>query len=230
MENGLPFLLSRLMEIGAVKIDTSPGGGFTLKIHETQPNAPKSPFYLNLRTPENPKQGPLTQDDVSLIGSVLCKYARSNGLSFDGIVGLPRAGEPIAEAFRRAAMVDGAPNLPMLRLSKVEAEGKRRIDAVVGNTGLPRNSLILLIDDLVTGGDTKEEAIDAVRRAGLAVNDILVLVDRQQGAIQHLSKRSVNLHAVITISAMLRFYLGENIISVEDHGIIMRYLKLTPAP
>ncbi len=38
-----------------VQVDTKEG--FKLKLHETNPDEPRSPIFLNIRTPNNPKPG-----------------------------------------------------------------------------------------------------------------------------------------------------------------------------
>ena len=72
-------LAQALLEVGAILTAESdhplvitrdgsdgPERGFRLKLHEKTPLAPLSPIYLNLRTPDNPKPGPLTLEIVEL--------------------------------------------------------------------------------------------------------------------------------------------------------------------
>lgn len=67
----LEMLLRVLWQVGAVKF-----GEFELKIHQTNSSAPKSPIYLDLRTPDNPKPGPLTPGFVRMIGEHLAALVR----------------------------------------------------------------------------------------------------------------------------------------------------------
>src|SRR3989344_4810594 len=60
--------------------------GFKLKLHEKNPLAPLSPFYLNLRTPDNPKPGPLTPEVVDLGAYCMLLLARRRKLEYDVVI------------------------------------------------------------------------------------------------------------------------------------------------
>ena len=64
----------------------------------------------------------------------------------------------------------------------------------------------VIIDDLATTGGSKFEAIEKLTGAGLVVKDVVVLVDRQSGAKESLEQAGFNLHAVLTISALLDYW------------------------
>lgn len=72
-----------------------------MKLHEKNPDAPLSPFFLNLRSGDNPKPGPLASVDFDLIARALWEKTTEEGLSFQAIVGIPNAGDPIIEAIER---------------------------------------------------------------------------------------------------------------------------------
>ncbi|HWO07008.1 MAG TPA: hypothetical protein VNM40_00310 [Candidatus Paceibacterota bacterium] len=87
--------LRRLIEIKAVQINTE--NGFRLAMHDKNPNAPLSPFYFMLRTPEN-KGGPLQPADVRIIAHELANAAELKGISYDAVSSIPRAGVSFAKA------------------------------------------------------------------------------------------------------------------------------------
>ena len=60
---------------------------------------------------------------------------------------------------------------------------------------------VVVIDDIVTDGESKLEAIAPLEAAGLIVRDLVVLIDRQQGGPERLAARGYALRAVLTISA-----------------------------
>lgn len=94
--------------------------GFKLKLHEKNPGAPLSPFYLNLRTFDN-KSGPLTVDTVERAASCMHMMVINEGLEFDAVAGVPRAGDPFAKALA------GFMKKPLITMDKYEHDGKRRI-------------------------------------------------------------------------------------------------------
>lgn len=216
-------VLHNLKQIGAVKIDTRPGAGFRMKIHETRPDAQLSPIYLNLRTPENPKPGPLTKETIADIAEVLYRYSMQAEISYQGIAGIPNAGNPIAEAFAEFATLHGS-EVPLLGFSKDEKDGLRRIGPMLNTKALPRGRKLLLIDDLATYGGSKDEALERAREAGYIVTDILVLVDRQQGALVELAEKGVSLHAAFLLSSMLQYYRDQGDITIPEYMAVRRYL------
>ena len=59
---------------------------------------------------------------------------------------------------------------------------------------------VVVIDDIVTDGASKLEAIEPLEAAGLVVEDLVILIDREQGARERLLAKGYRLHAVLTIS------------------------------
>lgn len=213
-----------IFECGAFKDKSRSenGQGFRLKLHEKHPDAPLSPYYLNLRTPDNPKPGPLTPKLVSDIGLLLYRHAVVWGIKFHRIAGIPRAGDPLAAAFAEAS---SRPDL-LIKLGKADAsEGKgRQVVGIVAGS-FSEGDAVLFIDDLITGADTKLEAVDALKEGGLAVKDILVLLDREQGGAEALANFGYQLHAVFTVSWLLNFYLAEGLIDQAVFGEIASYRR-----
>jgi orotate phosphoribosyltransferase len=83
-----------------------------------------------LRTPEN-KGGPLTPEVVDQIGAMFYEMACAAELEYDCVVGIPRAGDPFADAFAKAAAEDGR-EVTVLRMGKVEDESGRKVSGVEG--------------------------------------------------------------------------------------------------
>ncbi len=215
-------LITQLFDCGAVKIDTQVG--FKLKHHDTNPTTPLSPIYLNLRTPENPKPGPLTAELVSEIGRMLWIHAKGLGLEFDAICGLPNAGTPLAKAFWQALYDDGQ-MVPNIILGKTEtADGSRRIEGVLEAGGAIKGDKVLVIDDLITRALSKLEGIEALESAGFEVTDVLVLVDREQGGKDDLDKRGIRLSNLMTLKGIVNKLFEASKISITDGQIVCKYL------
>lgn len=211
----------RLYDIGCFqdKKQSQGGRGFRLKLHEKNPDAPLSPFYLNLRTKENPKPGPLTPELVDVIGRELWSLARDQRVQqADRVAGVPNAGDPLAAAL---STVSG---LPLLVLRKEEHADGRRVSTVVEGDVIQEQE-VLLVDDLITKADTKLEAIEVLEERGLGIRAVLVLLDREQGGADELWDRSVPLHALFTITELLNLYVAEGRISKEERDEIATYIK-----
>ncbi len=198
-------------------------GAFKLKLHEKNPDAPLSPFYLNLRTKNNPtNSGPLTETDCELIAFAMWDSVLANNLSFQAIAGIPYAGDPIIMAIER--IVPEPMGFRIIRLSKEVTEDKRRI------VPLPcfdyrKDEKVLVIDDLVTEADSKIEAIKAIESEGSIVKDLVVLVDRQQGGQDQLKKAGYNLISCFTIRKLLQHYMVTGKISGQKHLECINYIE-----
>jgi orotate phosphoribosyltransferase len=59
---------------------------------------------------------------------------------------------------------------------------------------------VVLIDDIITDGGSKFEAIEVLEEAGLVVKDLVILIDREQGGRELLASKGHALHAILTIS------------------------------
>jgi orotate phosphoribosyltransferase len=60
-----------------------------------------------------------------------------------------------------------------------------------------------MIDDVVTSGGAKLEAIEPFRSAGLVVEDVLVVVDREDRGGAALADVGLRLHSVLKVRALL---------------------------
>lgn len=164
-----------LHALGAVRF-----GEFTLK------SGQKSPIYLDLR---------LLVSDPALMRTVARAMAGLvRGLACDRIAAIPYGGLPIGQA---VALETGLPLIYPRR--EVKEYGTRR--AVEGAYEPGETAVVL--DDLVTTGGSKLEAIAPLLEAGLKVGDVVVLVDRGQGGAKELAARGLRLHAVLTLGTLL---------------------------
>jgi orotate phosphoribosyltransferase len=190
-----------LWKRGAVKI-----GEFLLKLHEKFPDAPKSPIYLNLRTTDNPKPGPLLQSDLRLVAELMSRVVAGRRLNFTHVLGIPNAGKPFADALVRYRREVHRDMLELLTLNKEATSEGRRVGRILSGSW-HTGDRVLLVDDLITQAHTKLEAISSVQEFRLRVAGLLVLVDREQGGAEQMRKAGIPLVSVCTLSDMLDFYV-----------------------
>ena len=62
---------------------------------------------------------------------------------------------------------------------------------------------VVVIEDIATTGQSAVAAVEALRDAGAVVDRVLVVVDREEGAREHLADRGVELEALVTASELL---------------------------
>jgi uridine monophosphate synthetase len=190
-------LIEHLMDAGCVKF-----GRFTLK------SGLESPIYIDLR---------LVVSDAALLRRVAQALAeRARPLAFDRIAAIPYAGLPIGVAL----------GLEMERpviYPRREAKSYGTQRAIEGAYRAGERALV--VDDLITRGDSKLEAIAPLEAAGLSVGDVLVLIDREQGGGADLARRGYTLHSVLRLSEVVDALHDRGRISPERHAEVMAYLR-----
>lgn len=180
---------------------------FGLKLHETKPEAPLSPYFLNFRN--------LPDNVLSLTGGAMNEM-QTNARP-DLCVGVPKAGLDLAKAYSEKSGIT-AEDL----LAKEESEAGRKI--IEGEKIMKTGLKVRLIDDLVTEAHTKIEAVRALESMGYTVTDIFVLVDREQGGREQLEKEGITLKAVFTITQLNDYYLRAGQITKEQHTRVKDYV------
>jgi orotate phosphoribosyltransferase len=222
MKENNPNLLAQVAEMiykrGAMRF-----GEFKLKLHEKNPDAPLSPFYLNLRGLDHPKNpGPLLMEDFDLIAKLLMAQVRAEGLEFGAIAGLPYAADPII-----AAIIRANPKFRTFRVIKLAKEimaDERRIVPQPGFAYEP-GERVLLFDDLITQGDSKLEAIRAIEESGSVVAGLAVLIDRNQGGAEQLAESGYRLFSCFVIQDFLLELLRQRLIDRLLYHKCILYLE-----
>ena len=187
----------RLFETGCIQFGT-----FTLK------SGLRSPIYVDLR---------LLVSHPPVLRQVARAMARTaRGLAFDRIAAIPYAGLPIGVAL--ALELDRPLIYPR---REVKEHGTRR--AIEG--AFAPGETVLLVDDLITRGDSKLEAIASLEAAGLTVRDVLVLIDREQGGAEDLARRGYRLHALLRLAQILDELRKSARITPTQRVKVLRYLK-----
>jgi len=179
-------LMNRVVK-GLIETECFKVGEFTLK------SGKKSPFYIDIRR---------VSSSVALLNNVADAFAEIlKGLDFDRIAGIPVAALPLATA---VSLKTGKPMIyPRITMkehgtgNKIEGEYKK-------------GEKIVLLDDLITTGKSKIEAIDILREAGLVVDDLVVLLERGAQGRKDMAAVNINLKAYAHVSELLEpcFKLG----------------------
>lgn len=164
-----------LFRIGAVKF-----GEFKLK------SGILSPIYVDLRLlvsyPELMKQ----------IAEMM--WSKVSNRRFDRICGVPYTALPIATALSLSH------SLPMLmRRKEVKEYGTKKIIEGVYEKG--QNCLV--IEDLITRGESVFETIEPLEHEGLTVTDVVILLDREQGGKKRIEDKGYRLHSVLSMKELL---------------------------
>ncbi|TAK12507.1 MAG: orotidine-5'-phosphate decarboxylase [Anaerolineae bacterium] len=189
-------LADDLLRLGCVQF-----GEFTLK------SGAASPIYLDLRR--------LAGDPVVLARAARAYLALLHPLVFDRVAGLPYAALPIAAAI----CLQGGWPLVYPRKEVKDYGTKSAVEGpyIDGET-------VVVVDDLITTGGSKFEAIDKLKAAGLNVTDVAVLVDRGSGAAA-LAERGLHLHSVFMLHTLLDYWRARDAITQEQYAAALAFLE-----
>jgi orotate phosphoribosyltransferase len=172
----------------------------------------KSPYYIDLRQTIS---SPITMDWIanSLTRIVLNEIGKDK---IDKILGVPTAGVPFA------TMVSQKLGIPLIyyRQARKEHGVRKKVEGM-----LERNDRILIVDDLITTGESVIEAAEVVRDQGGIVNEMVVLLDREQGGQENLRKARIEPHWLFKISDEMSWLHTVNLIASEIYETIKQYIE-----
>jgi orotate phosphoribosyltransferase len=135
----------------------------------------------------------------ALVGQLVLEQL--GGMSFDAVGGLELGAYPIATSVSDAIFRATGTKVRAFVVRK-EAKGH-------GNTALIAGSVrpgdrTLVVDDVVTAGTSTIKAIKGAREAGLVVERVIVLIDRQEEEGRaNIEAQGVSFDALITLAELL---------------------------
>ncbi len=137
-------------------------------------------------------------------------------LDFDHLAALPYAGMPVATA------VSLLGNWSMVYPRKEEKSygTKAQVEGVFSE-----GETAVVIDDLITTGGSKLEAIKKLTDNGLIIKDIVVLIDRSGNARVDLKQLGYQLHAFLTLPDLLTYYQETDLVEKEMISRVRRFLN-----
>lgn len=107
----------------------------------------------------------------------------------------------------------------------------RKAEKAYGATGriagaeVVKGEHLLFFDDVVSEGLSKLEGIKPLKKLGAHVENILVVVDREQGGRENLEKVGYSVHALAKISELVSYLLQSKHISKEQADTVLNYIK-----
>lgn len=171
-------LLDALINMGVIK-----WGEFTLRSGEI------SPIYIDCRE--------IISYPLLLRAVANALWNKVKHLKPSLLCGVPYTALPMATA------ISLDQNLPMLMCRKEIKEygTKKQIEGI-----FKPGQDCLIVEDVITTGGSVLQIADSLKKQGLQVTEIVVLVDRQQGGKEALLAAGYQLHSVYTLSELIELH------------------------
>ena len=146
-----------------------------------------SSYYIN------GKQVTLNPQGALAVGSILLSQLP---MDTEAVAGLTLGADPIVSAVSVVSALENRP-IPALIVRK-EAKGHGTM-AYIEGPSLPAGAKVVVLEDVVTTGQSAMKAVERLRSAGYSVDRVIALVDRQQGGAELYQESGLDFQAVFSI-------------------------------
>jgi orotate phosphoribosyltransferase len=155
-----------------------------------------SNYYFNCKTTTMDPEG------MYLIGNILFEMLADADVSAAG--GLTLGADPIANALSLISYQKKKPINSFVVRKDAKNHGTK--SGIEGN--ISPGERVVIIDDVITTGGSTITAIEIAREAGLEVDRVIALVDREEGGRENIKKYTDRVDAVLTRSEIMNLYKG----------------------
>ncbi len=153
----------------------------------------QSTFYIDARLTTMSPVG------LSIIGPFGLATIRKTGWEVDAIGGLTLGADPISYSISYASAASDHP----LKAFTVRKEAKAHGTGKLIEGPLKSGDRVVVIEDVITTGDSALRAIEAVRNAKASVSGLIALVDREEGGRQAIEKTGIGVVSLVTASEII---------------------------
>jgi len=146
----------------------------------------QSNFYFNC------KPTTLDPEGMNLIGEIIFDMIKDAPVTAAG--GLTLGADPIADALAVISYQKGKPVKSFIVRKDVKDHGTK--SAVEGN--VQSGEKVVIIDDVITTGGSTITAIEYARKAGLVIDRVITLIDREEGGRENILQHVDHVQSVFT--------------------------------
>ncbi|MFA5321153.1 MAG: orotate phosphoribosyltransferase [Smithella sp.] len=146
----------------------------------------QSNYYFNC------KPTTLDPEGMNLIGAIIFDMLKDTDITAAG--GLTLGADPIANALAVISYQKGKPIKSFIVRKDAKDHGTK--SAIEGNVS--SGEKIVIIDDVITTGGSTITAIEQARKAGLNVEMVITLIDREEGGRENILQYVDNIKSVLT--------------------------------
>lgn len=151
-----------------------------------------SPYYIN------GKLVTLHPAGAVAIARLLLPHLPADTLA---VAGLTLGADPLVTAVSVVAAYHDRELAALIVRKEPKGHGTQ---AYLEGPTLPPQSPVVVLEDVVTTGQSALKAVDRLRMAGYQVNQVIAIVDRQQGGAECYQQAGIGFEALFTIQAVQR--------------------------
>jgi orotate phosphoribosyltransferase len=158
----------------------------------------KSNYYFNC------KPTTLDPEGMNLIGTLLFNMLKDSEITAAG--GLTLGADPIANALSVISYQKGKPIKSFIVRKDAKDHGTK--SSIEGN--IKPGEKVVIIDDVITTGGSTIIAIEQAREAGLIVDRVIALIDREEGGKENILRHIKNIQSVFTRTEIMQLRTNIN--------------------
>jgi orotate phosphoribosyltransferase len=148
----------------------------------------RSSYYINGKQVTLHPQGSLA------VGRILLSMLPPET---QAVAGLTLGADPIVTAVSVVGATQGQSIAALIVRKEAKGHGTQ---AYLEGPTLPAGSLVVVLEDVVTTGQSALKAVDRLRQAGYRVEQVIALVDRQQGGAELYQQQGLQFDSVFAIA------------------------------
>lgn len=137
----------------------------------------------------------LSPEGAYLAAGIILDMVKDEAL--DAIGGPTLGADPIAGALAALSYINKQPIKTFIVRKQAKEHGTQR---QVEGPELKKGARVILIDDVATSGKAILEAKQALDKIGVISEKAIVIVDRNQGAVENLAKAGLKLESIFKIT------------------------------
>jgi orotate phosphoribosyltransferase len=158
----------------------------------------KSNYYFNC------KPTTLDPEGMNLIGTIIFNMLKDSEITAAG--GLTLGADPIANALSVISYQKGKPIKSFIVRKDAKDHGTK--SSIEGN--IKPGEKVVIIDDVITTGGSTIIAIEQAREAGLSVDRVIALIDREEGGKENILRHIKNIQSVFTRTEIMQLRTNIN--------------------
>ena len=157
-------------------------GNFTLSSGQS------SSYYIN------GKKVTLTAEGALATGRLLLSLLEPDTVA---VAGLTLGADPLVTAVSVVSAYENRPVAALIIRKEAKGHGTQ---AYIEGPELPQGAKVVVLEDVVTTGKSAMLAVERLRAIGYQVEEVISLVDREQGGAEFYQAQGLKFRAVFTIS------------------------------